>query len=172
MVMKSETPEKQSQLIMALREGVSVVQMILFKEVRTGLANKFPEKEAGFLSMLTGAIVNDVFGSANPEEKFVAFHNQNRGLIEQELLAIPDEHKGILPALTDALRIQSLCDHQEGMDSSATLTRANELGILITERDIPLPSTFMTFIRDLGEQHDLIIPPVQITPDEDKGMVH
>lgn len=170
--MTNESPEKQSQLIAVLREGVSVVQMIFFKEVRAGLSHKFPEKDVSFLSMLAGAIVNDIFGTANPEEKFVTFHKQNRGLIEQELLALPDEHTQILPALTDALRIQSLCDSQEGMDSSLLLTRANELGVLLMDRDIPMPSTFMTLIRDIGEQHNLIIAPVHITPEQDQGMVH
>ncbi len=35
------------------------------------------------------------------------------------------------------------------------------------ERDIPLPSTFMTSVRELGKQHNLLIPPVQITPEQD-----
>lgn len=170
--MSNETPEKQSQLIAVLREGVSVIQMIFFKEIRAGLAGKYPDKEAAFLSMLAGAVVNDVFGTANPEEKFITFHNAHRGIIEQELLAIKDEHTAILPALTDALRIQALCDNQEGGDSSGLLTLAHELDILLVDREIPMPSSFMTLTRDLGEQHSVIIAPMQITPDQDQGMVH
>lgn len=170
--MSTETPEKQSQLLAVLREGVSVVQMILFKEVRTSLAGKFPDRDSAFLSMLAGAIVNDIFGTVNPEEKFAVFQSRNRGLIEQELLSLKEEYGTILPALTDALRIQSLCDNQEGTDSSHVLTRANELGILILDRPVPMPSTFMTLARGLGEQHNLIIAPVQITPEQDQGMVH
>lgn len=170
--MSNETPEKQSQLIAVLREGVSVVQMIFFKEVRAGLGRKCPDREVAFLSMLAGAIVNEVFGTPNPEEKFVSFHNQNRALIEQELLSLKDEHGQIMPALTDALRIQSLCDHQEGGDSSQVLTQANELGILLVDRTIPMPSSFMTLIRSLGEQHNLIIAPVQITPEQDQQIIH
>lgn len=170
--MSNDTPEKQSQLIAALREGVSLVQMIFFKEIRAGLAGKYPDREAAFLSMLAGAIANDVFGTANPEEKFVDFHRTHRGIIEQELLGIKDEHTSILPALTDALRIQALCDNQQGGDGTGILALANELGILLVDREIPLPSSFMTLTRDLGEQHNLIIAPVQITPEQDQGMVH
>lgn len=170
--MSGETSEKQSQLVAVLREGVSVVQMIVFKEIRAGLAAKYLDKDTPYVSMLAGAITNELFGSRNPEEKFAHFRKENWAVIEQELLSLAKEHSQLRTPLTDALRIQALCDNQEGGDSSATLTRADELGILVTDRDIPLPSSFMTFIRTLGEQHNLIIPPVQISPEEDKQIVH
>lgn len=171
--MSSESPEnKQSQLIGVLREGVSVVQMIFFKEMRSVLSQNHSDKEPSYVSMLAGAIINDVFGTPNQEERFVNFYTENRGLIEQELLSLKDSCAQIFPALTDALRIQSLCDTQEGGDSSHVLTKANELGILVVDREIPLPSTFMTLVRILGEQHNLIISPVQITPEQDQELVH
>ncbi len=67
--MSSETPEKQSQLLAVLREGVSVVQMIFFKELRAGLSGKHPDQDPTYLSMLTGAIVNEVFGTVNPDRE-------------------------------------------------------------------------------------------------------
>lgn len=170
--MSQETPEKQSQLIAVLREGVSVVQMILFKEMRKRIADNYPDRDTPFLAMLTGTLVNEVFGSPNMEDRFVEFRKVNRAIIEQDLLAIREHHAQLLPALTDALRILSLCDNQEGMDSSHILTRANELGILLVDRPVPLPSTFMTLVRGLGGQHGLIIAPVQITPEEDQSTIH
>lgn len=170
--MSSETPEKQSQLIASLREGVSVVQMIFFKEVRAEIGKKYSDKEAAFTSMLSGAIVNEVFGTPNPEERFVNFHSDHRALIEQELLSLKTDLVQLLPALTDALRIQSLCDSQEGGDGSQLLTQANSIGILIVDREVPLPSSFMSLVRTLGEQHNLIIAPIQITPEQDQQMVH
>lgn len=148
------------------------MQMIFFKEVRTVVTDNHPDKESSYLSMLAGAIINDVFGTPNQEERFVNFYSENRGVIEQELLSLPDKCPDILPPLTDALRIQSLCDHQEGGDSSHVLAKANELGILVVDREIPLPSTFMTLVRILGEQHNLIISPVQISPEQDQELVH
>jgi len=165
--MTQETPERQSQLINVLREGVSVVQMILFKEVRKHLTTHHPDREATFLAMLTGTLVNEIFASPNMEERFVTFRKENRAIIEQELLSMKEHQTSLLPALTDTLRILSLCDNQEGIDSTHILTRANELGILMVERPVPMPSTFMTLVRGLGEQHGLIIAPVQITPEED-----
>ncbi len=170
--MTSEKPEKQSQLISVLREGVSVVQMILFKEIRAKLSKSFPDRDAAFASMLAGAIVNEVFGSTNPEEKFARFRQEHKALIEQELLSLKSEQARLLPALTDALRIQSLCDYQEDSDSSSILVRAGELGILVADRTVPMPSTFMTLVRGLGEQHGLIIAPVQIPPEQDNLTVH
>jgi len=170
--MTAETPEKKSQLITSLREGVAVVQMVLFKEIKAGLTKKLPLKTRTFLSMLAGSITNEVFGSQNPGEKFMTFKQENRGQIEQELLSLKTDMPGLCAKVTDALRIQTLCDHQEGEDSSEILVKAKEYGILAEEREIPLPSSFMTIVRSLGEEHNLIIPPVQITPEQDHSMVH
>ncbi len=166
-----KNPEKKSQLIAALREGVAVVQMVLFKELKTILTRKFPEREEQFLSMLAGSITNELFGTRNPAEKFARFRKEQWGEIEQELLGLKDELPGLCPRITDALRIQVLCDHQEGEDSSRILVAAKEFGVLVEDREIPLPSTFMTLVRLLGEEHNLIIAPAQINP-EDDGLVH
>lgn len=170
--MTDDIPEKKSQLITSLREGVAVVQMVLFKEVKAGLTKKLPLKTQAFLSMLAGSITNEVFGSQNPEKKFITFKQENRGQIEQELLSLKTDMPDLCVKITDALRIQTLCDHQEGEDSSKTLVRAKEYGILTEEREIPLPSSFMATVRLLGEEHSLIIPPVQITPEQDNSIVH
>jgi len=170
--MTTTTPEKKSQLIASLREGIAVVQMVLFKEIKARLAVKQPLKEQTFQLMLAGAITNEIFNTQNPEKKFSAFRQKNQGEIEQEIISLREDVPKLCAKVTDALRIQVLCDHQEGEDSSGTLIKAKELGVLIEERDVPLPSTFMTVVRLLGEEHNLIIPPVQITPEQDHSMIH
>jgi hypothetical protein len=170
--MATETTEKKSRLIAALREGVSLVQMMLFKEIRANLTQKSPNEDPVHISMLAGSVTNEVFGTLNPEMKFVNFRKKNWGVIEQEVLSIKTNIPNLCPKITDALRIQTLCDHQEGEDSSQTLARAKEFGFLLEEREIPLPSTFMTIIRELGAKHNLIYPPVEITPEEDQSIVH
>lgn len=172
--MKEETNKatKNSQLLNSLREGVSIIQMVLFKEVKINLLRKRPDINKTHLAMLAGSITNEVFGTQNPEEKFVRFRKENWGEIEQELLTIKEDLGPLCPYLTDALRIQTLCDHQDGCESPATLLLAKELDYLIEERDIPLPSSFMTSVRELGKLHSLLIPPVQITPEQDDSMVH
>ena len=167
-----EEKTKQSNLIASLREGVAIVQMIIFKELRQHIAEKYPQKEAKQQSMLAGAITNEIFGTPNPDPVFVEFHKTNKADIEQILLGLKELFPGLLRNVTDALRIQTLCDSQEGSDSSSVLLHAKEFGYLIEDRDIPLPSTFMTLIRILGEQHDLIVPPVQITPEQDNQIIH
>jgi hypothetical protein len=170
--MTPNTPEKNSQLLTILQEGVGLVQMILFKELRTLLGKKYSGRDIIYLSMLAGAITNEVFGSMNPEEKFRVFRQENKALIEQELFGLAYELPALRPNITDALRIQTLCNSRMGNDSATHLTRADELGILEREKEIPLPSTFMTMVRELGEQHGLIIPPVLITPEDDKSVLH
>ncbi len=168
----SESSQKNSQLVANLREGVSVVQMVLFKEVKDLLTKKMTSADISHISMLAGSITNEAFGTRNPEKKFVQFRENNRADIEQGLLSIKEDLTSLCSTLTDALRIQTLCDHQEGTDSSEILKQAKAFGFLKEEREIPLPSTFMTVIRMLGEKHNLIVPPVQITPAQDKSMVH
>jgi hypothetical protein len=170
--MNSEKINKNSQLLTALREAVGVVQMVFFKEIRSRIAKKKPDAPAAHLSGLAGAVTNEVFGTQNPESKFVRFRTENWGEIEQEILALKDELPELCADVTDALRIQTLCDHQEGHDSSQTLVRAKEFGFLMENRDVPLPSSFMVLARALGERHKLIIPPAQITPEQDATMVH
>lgn len=160
------------KLVASLREGIAVVQMIFFKELKSLVAKKEGSSDPAHVSMLCGAITNEIFGTPNTEERFVRFRKENKGVIEQYLFAIKDELPSLLRPLTDALRIQMLCDSQEQHDSSSILVQAEKLGILQSDREIPLPSTFMAVVRTLGEKHGLIIPPAQITPEDDQSLVH
>ncbi|MFW2366876.1 MAG: hypothetical protein ACN4GW_10695 [Desulforhopalus sp.] len=170
--MTTKTTEQNSQLLIALREGVGLIQMVLFKELRAKLANKKPHFDKQHLSMLAGSITNEIFGTQNPEEKFARFRAENRGDIEQEMLSLEEDHPALCHLVTDALRILTLCDHQEGVDSSSTLLRAKENGFLQEDRELPLPSSFMTTVRELGKAHNLIIPPVEISPEQDNSIIH
>lgn len=160
--------DKQSRLINVLREGVTIVQMVLFKEIRDVLTQKHPDREKAYLSILAGTITNELFDTVNPDEKFMRFRRENKGTIEQELLGLAGHISKLLGILSDALRVQTLCNSQEGIENPNLLKKAEELGILVAERDLPLPSIFMTRVRELGANHNLIVPPVQITPEEDE----
>lgn len=168
---KKQESATTSKLLPVLREGVCVVQMVLFKELRNHFLKKYEEHDTLFHSMLAGAVINELFGIQNPEEKIQNFRRDNQGTIEQVLLGLASELPELRPYITDALRIQILCDHQEGVDTSSTLIAVEELGLLITEREIPLPSTFMTRLRLLGEKHGLTVAPVQISQEDDNTMV-
>lgn len=168
--MTAESSQRKSALIQVLREGIGVVQMVIFKELRTSFVKKYPERDITSRSMLVGAIINKIYGMENPEAKFQQFNQQNRAAIEQELIDLPHNHPELLNSITDALRIQVLCDNQEGEDSTAILQQAEEFGFLVKDREIPLPSTFMTLIRKLGEEHGLTIAPVQVNTEDDSLM--
>ena len=170
--MSEEKNSKQSRLIPVLREGVSVIQMIFFKEVRDRLLATHRDKDTKTVSMLAGAITNELFGTPNPDPTFARFLAEQQATIEQEVLGLSVNLPHLRRPLTDALRIQALCDNQEGLDQSNALVIADKLGMLLKDREIPLPSTFMTMVREIGAQHQLIIPPVQISSDEDRSIVH
>lgn len=169
--MQPDQNSQNSQLVQSLREAVGLVQMIVFKEIRTSLENSEKTLEKTQLSMLAGSITNEIFGTPNPEEKFTTFREKNWGLIEQELLGIKEKNDFLCRHITDALRIQTLCDSQVGEDSSKTLVKAKQYGYLLKDREVPLPSTFMTIIRELGKEHGLVVPPVQVTPEQDESLI-
>jgi hypothetical protein len=149
--------EYENQLLPILREGVDVVKMILFKRLREYLSRKYPDSGHSYINKLSGAIINDLFGGPNPDQVFVGFAEKNKSRIDEELRNIPTEFEKLRIPLTDALRVQFLCDHQEGIDSSAVLRRARELGILISDREVPLPAKFVSLVRKLGSADELLM---------------
>jgi hypothetical protein len=144
--------------IPSLREGVDVVRMIFFKKMRAHCAESLPAKAPHFHGMLAGAVMNELFGTPNPEEKFVAFVAENRQVIEAELAGLATNFKDMRIPLTDALRIHYLCNYQEGIagDEVTVLARARELGVLIEEREVPLPKRFLELVYRVGKAHGLI----------------
>ncbi len=147
-----------------------MIQMIFFKQYKEIVSKTYPELDAMSQTMLTGSITNELFDTQNMEEKFLLFRGKHKGLIEQELLGIKTKCPQIIPPLADALRIQVLCDNQEGKDSAHILKQADSFGLLPTNRDIPMPSAFMETVRSLGAVYKLIIPPVEIDSGEEKEL--
>ena len=101
--MKQKSENKNSRLIPILREGVAVIQMIFFKELKRVIAGKHPDLDLPSQTMLAGAVTNELFGFQNPEEKFQNFREQYRGTIEQELLCLATELPQLSAPLADAL---------------------------------------------------------------------
>ena len=98
-------------------------------------------------------IINGLFGTPNREEPFLSFAKAHAALIDEEIGRLAAEYPEMRIPITDALRVQFLCDSREGCDSEAVLARARDLGILILDREVPLPDHFMTLARRLGEAH-------------------
>ncbi|MCK8601751.1 hypothetical protein [Desulfoferrobacter suflitae] len=151
--------EYESKLIPVLREGIDVIRMVFFKKLKLHLPRKYPHKDSSYINYLAGAVINEVFGSQNPAEPFAGFARENKFFIKLELKNIATDLPEMRIPLTDALRVQFLCDYQEGIDSSHILTQAREQGILMLDRDAPLPAKFMALVRRLGASFDLITQP-------------
>ena len=159
----------ESKLIPILREGVEIVKMISFKKLKGALAKEHPDWEPAFLAKLAGALVNAIFGAQVQEEPFAVFARNHADLIAQEQARIGIMLDELRIPLTDALRIQALCDHQEGMDSTATLQEAQKTGILLADRDLPLPHSFIELVRKLGSAFGLLLP---LLPDAEGTATH
>jgi hypothetical protein len=145
----------ENKLVHILRDGIYIIKMVLFKMMRSALAERYPDEEQAFINKLTGAVVNTLFGTPNREEPFLSFAKSNKILIDEEMKNIAVEFPEMKIPITDALRVQFLCDTQEGFDNETMLIMARDLGILIMEREVPLPDHFMTLARKLGEEYNV-----------------
>jgi hypothetical protein len=132
--------------------------MIFFKDLKAHLEKKHPQHPPDVIARLAGAVLNELFGTPSTEESFKSFAEEYRPAIDEALRHIPVAFERLRIPLTDALRVQFLCDSREGVDSRAVLSRARDLGVLIVDREIPLPKTFMNQVRRLGVAYNLLAP--------------
>jgi len=148
--------EFESKLIPVLREGVDVIRMIFFRKLKEHLSEKYPDREPLYVNRLSGAIINEIFGIANTSEPFASFAEENRACIKKEAEQVAAELEDMRIPLTDALRVQFLCDSQEGIENPFILENAKKLGLLLVDREIPLPNNFMTMVRTLGSKLNIL----------------
>ena len=160
----SESEEKQhdiefeSKLIPILREGIDMVKLIIYLKLKEHIAQKDPVKSGDYVNKLTGAIVNRLFGIVNEQEEFVNFSEKNQDAINRELTAFSSNLSELCIPLTDALRVQFLCDSREGNDNPEILKHAREIGVLVEERDVPMPARFIHLVRSLGTAFGILAP--------------
>ena len=157
--MTTDESKVDRQFIPSLREGVDMVRMIFFKSLKDHLTSKGQQDEA-HCGMMAAAVMNELFGTPNPEPRFAAFREEQGEAIDQELAQVATNFPKLLIPLTDALRIHFLCNVQEGFESdeeqAPVLARAHALGILLQERDVPLPKGFMELVHRLGQAYGFI----------------
>ncbi len=155
----NENNQMDREFIQALREGVDVVRMIFFVRMRDHLLENFPEQSRKFSQMLAGAILNELFGTQNPDRLFADFASENAALIDRELKNVPKNFEDLVIPLTDALRMHFLCNHQENMPdySLSVLAKAKDYGILLEERNAPLPKGFMELVYRVGKAYGLVV---------------
>ncbi len=156
--------DKDSKLIPVLREGVECVKMIFFSELQKLLVGKFPESDKLRRNKLAGAAINRYFGMLNPDPEFADFASREEKVIKDILRTVATDLQTLRIPLTDALRIAVLCDHQVGVDNSAILVDAQECGILLVEREMPMPNKFVELVRRLSNANGLV---TELTPESE-----
>ncbi len=152
--------EFESRLIPIMREGIEVVKMIFFKELKDYLAGRHPDYDPAYTGKIAGAVLNELFGTPNTQEPFATFVQDNKETISATLALLVNEFEKMRIPLTDALRMQFLCDSMEGDEDQGLLKRAEEFGVLIVDREMPLPHHFMELVRRLGSSYGLLIKPM------------
>lgn len=156
--MKKEQDAFDSKLVPILREGIDVVKMVLYAVLKPILAEKYSGMSDEDLHKLAGAAVNRLFGVQNMETSIMTFEKKNEAIIHEVLQDMPADCDHLRIPLTDALRMQFLCDSHEGVNSESVLTNATSLHILIPEREVPLPGAFMSIARSFGVAYKILEP--------------
>lgn len=151
-------PMVDNKVLPVMREAVTTVQLVLFKVLRQNVHDRYVDQNDRYHTQLAGAVINNLFGTQPMDEGVVDFANRNRELVERELHELKDSVRELVPIITDALRMKTICDNQEGIHSIGSLLMAKALGILQEERDLPMPSTFMLQVRTLASAHGLVEP--------------
>ena len=160
--------EPESKLLPVLRDAVNIIKIVLFKELKPYLEAKYPGQDSADIGRLAGAVVNELFGTPNNSPHFEQFTADNRPCIETEMDGLSVNFDNLKIPLTDALRIQFLCDNLEGIDSGPMLTQAETLGILLVDRPVPLPKTFMAMVRRIGVAYNILQSATNIEEEGDK----
>jgi len=155
---EQEQVEFESKLIPILREGVDMVKMIIFMQLRKSLTTSNPDWQRDYSNKITGAVVNELFCLDNTDPEFLKFVEQNHTQVESGLACFCKDQQELFIPLTDALRIMVLCDHQEGVDRSSILQRAGDLGVLLLDRPMAMPNKFIELVRRLGTSFGLLNP--------------
>ena len=155
---ESGRPLVDNKVIPVMREAIVMVQILLFKRLRQSIHDRYIDRPATEQSQLAGAVINNLFGAVPTDAAVAAFAAANRELVERELRQLAATCAPLAPLLTDALRMQTICDNQEGIHSIPSLLMAKALGILQEERELPLPSTFMLQVRRLAAEQGLVEP--------------
>ena len=164
---QANKPLVDNKVIPVMREAIMTVQMILFKSLRQDIHDRYVDYTEPRHTQLAGAVINNLFGTQPLDAAVVAFAANNRELVERELRELAMRVPALLPLLTDALRMKTICDNQEGIHSIPSLLMAKALGVLQEDRPLPLPSTFMLQVRALAAQNGLI-EPMQAAPSSEE----
>lgn len=152
-----------TKIIPVMRQAITTVQMILFQHLKKSIFQRYADFSEKKKIRLAGAVVNNLYGSDAIDSQVNLFARNNRELVEKELRDLSKHVAELIPHITDSLRMQTLCDNQEGIHSMPCLLLAKELGLLDEERELPMPSTFMQSVRELGAKTGLV-KPIHSTP--------
>ncbi|WPD23198.1 MAG: hypothetical protein SD837_01280 [Candidatus Electrothrix scaldis] len=161
--LEKASPALDSKIIPVMREAITTVQMVLFQQLKESVSRRYPQYAEEERIRLTGAVVNNLYGTEALDPQVNHFARDHRELIEEELRGLRTQVPELIPHITDSLRMQTLCDNHEGVHSIPCLLLARELGLLEENRELPLPSTFMLSVRKLGATSGLV-KPLQTNP--------
>lgn len=156
--MRENENKIQGEIVPALRQGVDIIKMVLFKELKPHMESTYPQLAPEETGRLTGAVINHLFGIEDMEASMETFTVANQHLIDAEAAAFAENFDHLRIPLTDALRVQYLCDSHEGINSETILENAAKMKILISERAVPMPGAFMSIVRSFGVAYKIIEP--------------
>jgi hypothetical protein len=153
-------PVIERKIVPAIREGIELVMMIVFRSLKEKNARDFPDRDAGYHSTLAAAVLNRMFGLDNPDASFRQFAKENAGQVRDRLDSFARDFPDLSILVTDALRMQFVCNEVEKVGDKdhdiKVMEQAVEAGIFRKERDAPLPKGFMNLVHRVGVANGLV----------------
>ena len=147
-----------NQLVPVLREGIDIVKIVTYKTIKDHFSNQYKNIALADRNKLSGIILNIIFGTPNTNDEIKEKQSQYQAEIQEVIDCLPKIIGDFCDTITDALRIQILCDGHNNIDSTPILKQAEQLKILRKDREMPLPNHFIALIRELGEKYSLLAP--------------
>ncbi len=155
-----EPPTLSSGFLPALREGVVLLQMVFYMRFRDWLTAQEPELTQEEIKLISGAMVNRLFGEKKVSNSLNRFMKKNLQTIDEKLSLVPDELQELRIPITDALRMHFFLNRFQGTGDQEmeilALKNAKKWGILIEERQVPWPKGFMEMTYRIGKAYGLI----------------
>jgi hypothetical protein len=136
------------RLIKQIEHSTDLVKLGLAER----LANKYAKTYGGDIAMaLAAAVTNEVFSEQPGNDQGKAFLQQNRALVEQELLKLREDSY-ICRVLTETVRAGMIVPYAKGIRTAEAfldpLEKLQRLGILIPGGEAPSPSTFFPLANE------------------------
>jgi hypothetical protein len=140
-------------LIDRIDSAIQLVQVATYVRLKQRYKGQFSED---FASLLSAAILNELFSSEPTNDRGFQFAKENAILIQEKLSELTKDAR-LRTIMTQTMRVRSAfrtsLHIQSPEEAFKPLDKLNELGILIPGGDAPKLDLFLHLVREYCQEH-------------------